>query len=36
MDLWTSMAYIAILALIVVNALIVRRMKIVIRDEDRE
>jgi hypothetical protein len=36
MDFGTAMAYIAIVALIVVNALIVRRMKIVIRDDNQD
>ena len=36
MDLGTTAAYVAILVLIVVNAVLVRRMKIVIRDEDRD
>ncbi len=36
MDFGTTMAYAGILVLIVLNALIVRRMKIVIRDEDKD
>ncbi len=34
MDFLTAAAYVAILVLVIVNALIVRRMKIVIRGED--
>ncbi len=34
MDFLTAAAYAAILVLVIVNALIVRRMKIVIRGED--
>ena len=36
MDFGTTMAYVAILVLVVVNAILVRRMKIVIRDDDQD
>jgi hypothetical protein len=34
MDFWTSAAYVLMVVLIVANGLIVRRMKITVRDED--
>ena len=34
MDFWTASAYVLMVVLILANALIVRRMKITVRDED--
>lgn len=34
MDFWTAAAYVLMVVLVLVNALIVRRMKITVRDED--
>jgi hypothetical protein len=34
MDFWTSAAYVLMVVLIVANGLIVRRMKITVRDEE--
>lgn len=36
MDFWTAAAYVAIVVLVVANALIVRRMKVEVRDEDED
>ncbi len=36
MDFWTSAAYVLMAILVVVNALIVRRMKITVQDEDED
>lgn len=34
MDFWTAAAYVLMVVLVLVNGLIVRRMKITVRDED--
>jgi hypothetical protein len=34
MDFWTAAAYVLMAVLVVANGLIVRRMKITVRDED--
>lgn len=34
MDFWTAAAYVLMVVLILANGLIVRRMKITVRDED--
>jgi hypothetical protein len=36
MDFWTTAAYVLMVVLIVVNGLIVRRMKITVREEDED
>ena len=36
MDFWTAAAYVGIVILVLVNAWIVRRMRVVVRDEDEE
>ncbi len=36
MDFGTTMAYVAILVLVVLNAFLVRRMKVVVRDDERD
>lgn len=36
MDFWTSAAYVLMVVLVIANALIVRRMKITVRDEDED
>jgi hypothetical protein len=36
MDFWTAAAYIGIVVLVLANALIVRRMKVEVRDEEED